>query len=65
MRCEDYMYIQRKDERQTRQNLDSLKEHASQQKTEHARNNNVDDDEFMNAQKMIDDFHIKYSRKAH
>ncbi len=26
---------------------------------------NADDDEFMNAQKMIDDFHIKYSRKAH
>ena len=26
---------------------------------------NVDDDEFMNAQEMIDDFHIKYSRKAH
>jgi len=23
------------------------------------------DDEFMNAQEMIDDFHIKYSRKAH
>ncbi len=26
---------------------------------------NADDDEFMNTQKMIDDFHIKYSRKAH
>ncbi len=26
---------------------------------------NADDDEFMNAQEMIDDFHIKYSRKAH
>ncbi len=26
---------------------------------------NADDDKFMNAQKMIDDFHIKYSRKAH
>ncbi len=26
---------------------------------------NADNDEFMNAQKMIDDFHIKYSRKAH
>ncbi len=26
---------------------------------------NADDDEFMNAQKMIDDFHIKYSRKVH
>ncbi len=26
---------------------------------------NADDDEFMNAQKMINDFHIKYSRKAH
>ncbi len=26
---------------------------------------NVDDDEFMNAQKMIDEFHIRYSRKAH
>ncbi len=26
---------------------------------------NVDDNEFMNAQEMIDDFHIKYSRKAH
>ncbi len=26
---------------------------------------NVDDDEFMNAQEIIDDFHIKYSRKAH
>ncbi len=26
---------------------------------------NADDDEFMNAQKMIDDFYIKYSRKAH
>ncbi len=26
---------------------------------------NADDDEFMNAQKMIDDFHIKYSTKAH
>ncbi len=26
---------------------------------------NTDDDEFMNAQEMIDDFHIKYSRKAH
>ncbi len=26
---------------------------------------NADDDEFMNAQKMIDEFHIKYSRKAH
>ncbi len=26
---------------------------------------NADDDEFMNAQKMIDNFHIKYSRKAH
>ncbi len=26
---------------------------------------NADDNEFMNAQKMIDDFHIKYSRKAH
>ncbi len=26
---------------------------------------NVDDDEFMNAQEMIDDFYIKYSRKAH
>ncbi len=26
---------------------------------------NVDDDEFMNAQEMIDNFHIKYSRKAH
>ena len=26
---------------------------------------NADDDEFMNAQEMIDDFHTKYSRKAH
>ncbi len=26
---------------------------------------NADDDEFMNAQKMIDNFHIKYSRKKH
>ncbi len=26
---------------------------------------NIDDDEFMNAQEIIDDFHIKYSRKAH
>ncbi len=26
---------------------------------------NADDDEFMNAQEMIDDFYIKYSRKAH
>ncbi len=26
---------------------------------------NADNDEFMNAQEMIDDFHIKYSRKAH
>ena len=26
---------------------------------------NADDNEFMNAQEMIDDFHIKYSRKAH
>ncbi len=26
---------------------------------------NADDDEFMNAQEEIDDFHIKYSRKAH
>jgi len=26
---------------------------------------NADDDKFMNAQEMIDDFHIKYSRKAH
>ncbi len=26
---------------------------------------NADDDEFRNAQEMIDDFHIKYSRKAH
>ncbi len=26
---------------------------------------NADDDEFINAQKMVDDFHIKYSRKAH
>jgi len=26
---------------------------------------NADDDEFMNAQEMIDDFHIKYSRKAY
>ncbi len=26
---------------------------------------NAVDDEFMNAQEMIDDFHIKYSRKAH
>ncbi len=26
---------------------------------------NADDDEFMNAQEMVDDFHIKYSRKAH
>ncbi len=26
---------------------------------------NADDDEFMNTQKMIDNFHIKYSRKAH
>ena len=26
---------------------------------------NVDDDEFMNTQEMINDFHIKYSRKAH
>ncbi len=26
---------------------------------------NADYDEFMNAQEMIDDFHIKYSRKAH
>ncbi len=26
---------------------------------------NADDDEFMNAQEMIDEFHIKYSRKAH
>ncbi len=26
---------------------------------------NADDDEFMNAQEMINDFYIKYSRKAH
>ena len=26
---------------------------------------NADDDEFMNAQEIIDDFHTKYSRKAH
>ncbi len=26
---------------------------------------NADDDEFMNAQEVIDDFHIKYSTKAH
>ncbi len=26
---------------------------------------NADDDKFMNAQKMIDEFHIRYSRKAH
>ncbi len=26
---------------------------------------NADDDEFINAQEMIDDFHIKYSTKAH
>ena len=26
---------------------------------------NADDNEFMNAQEMIDDFYIKYSRKAH
>jgi len=26
---------------------------------------NADDNEFMNAQEMIDDFHIKYSRKLH
>ncbi len=26
---------------------------------------NADDDEFMNAQEMIDNFHTKYSRKAH
>ncbi len=26
---------------------------------------NTDDDEFMNTQEMIDDFHIKYSRKVH
>ncbi len=26
---------------------------------------NADNNEFMNTQKMIDDFHIKYSRKAH
>ncbi len=26
---------------------------------------NADDNEFMNAQEMIDDFHIKYLRKAH
>ncbi len=26
---------------------------------------NADNDEFMNAQKMIDEFHIRYSRKAH
>ncbi len=26
---------------------------------------NADNDEFMNAQEVIDDFHIKYSRKAH
>ncbi len=26
---------------------------------------NADDDEFMNAQEIIDDFHIKYSTKAH
>ncbi len=26
---------------------------------------NVDDDEFMNAQEMINEFHIRYSRKAH
>ncbi len=26
---------------------------------------NADDDEFMNAQEMVDDFHIKYSIKAH
>ncbi len=26
---------------------------------------NADDDEFMNTQEMIDNFHIKYSRKAH
>ncbi len=26
---------------------------------------NADDDEFINAQEMIDEFHIRYSRKAH
>ncbi len=26
---------------------------------------NADDDEFMNAQEMVDEFHIKYSRKVH
>ncbi len=26
---------------------------------------NADDNEFINAQEMIEDFHIKYSRKAH
>ncbi len=26
---------------------------------------NADDNKFMNTQEMIDDFHIKYSRKAH
>ncbi len=26
---------------------------------------NADDDEFMNAQEMIDEFHTRYSRKAH
>ncbi len=26
---------------------------------------NADDDEFMNAQEVVDDFHTKYSRKAH
>ncbi len=26
---------------------------------------NADDDKFMNAQEMIDEFHIKYSRKVH
>ncbi len=26
---------------------------------------NADGDEFMNAQEMVDDFHTKYSRKAH
>jgi len=26
---------------------------------------NADDDKFMNAQEMIDEFHIRYSRKAH
>ena len=32
------LYVQREDERQAQQSLGSLKEHASQQKTEHARN---------------------------